>query len=127
MRRATLALLFLLAATVASAQTLSNPRNVAWDYPPEDHERITRYELGYYLTGAADPYTTVDIAKASVTAEDPDSWRATLPRPAFGNFTARLRAHFTEAGGTAGVTQWSDPTGPFSLSPPIPAGLRTPQ
>lgn len=110
-------------SSVARAQ-VSNPTRIAWDYSAADHALVTRYQIGYYLGAAADPFMVVDVPKASVAAEGAGSWGATLPRPAFGTFTVRLRGAYAVAGGGEAQTDWSNATGPFSLSPPAIAGVR---
>jgi len=107
----------------ATAQTV-NPSRIAWDYAPAEHAQVSRYQLGYWLTGAAEPFTTAEIVKAAVLPEDADSWITAMPRPVLGTFTARLKACQPVAGGGEVCSDWSNATDPFALSPPAIVGVR---
>ena len=122
MRRqlATCILACLCVATAASAQTV-NPSKLAWE--ASDHAITTRYEVGYFLGSAEAPVQTAAIPVASVSPAGP-SYEAALPRPVLGNFTAKLKACGSAAGGGEVCSDWSNATAPFSLSPRAIAGLR---
>ncbi len=111
-----LALTILLTSTPTSAQTV-NPTKLEFDH--SDYAAVTSYEVGYYLGTAATPYWSATVTKAqiAVVSAATSTYTFTLARPAFGQFTAKLRAAYTNADGTAGQTPWSDPSGPFVLSP----------
>jgi hypothetical protein len=120
------ALLVLLAAP-AFGQTV-NPRFV--EFQSADHSIVTRYEIGYFLVGATSPVTTVSLPQAEWASQPDAYWRHALPRPVLGNYVAKAQAWAPippAAGGGEIGSGWSDPTGPFSLSPLAPVGLRTPQ
>lgn len=119
-----LATMILLGATLAQAQTV-NPRFVEFQSP--DHAIVTRYEVGYFLPGAPSPVQTVSIPQAAWVTQPEGYWRHALPRPVLGSFTAKARAFGAAAGGGEVASDWSNDSGPFSLSPVAPAGLRTPQ
>jgi hypothetical protein len=107
-------------ATVAQAQVV-NPNKVAWDAP--DHAITLRYELGYFLSGAAAPVQTVSVPVASVTPVA-SSFEAALPRPVLGAFVARMKACGAAAGGGEVCSEWSEASPGFLVSPRAIVDLR---
>lgn len=107
-------------AGVASAQTV-NPSRVEWE--TEDHAITARYEVGYYLAGAASPVQTASIAKTAVVASGA-AYTAPLPRPVLGAFVAKMRACAPDVSGSEVCSEWSDASGPFVLSPRRIVGLK---
>lgn len=99
-----------------------NPSKIEWD--TSDHGITTRYEVGYYMTGAPSPVQTVSVPVAAVTGVDADTFNTPLPRPVLGNFTARMKACGAAAGGGEVCSEWSAASDPFSLSPRVLAALR---
>ena len=112
-------------AVSASAQVV-NPTAIEFTSP--DHAIVTRYEVGYFAGTATAPTQSVSIPKSEFTAQPEAYWRHALPRPVLGNYTAKVRT-FAPDDSTPVTTDelasaWSDPSGPFTLSPRALAGLR---
>ena len=128
MKRLLLTFAFLLFASVANAQLVTNPRTVQFT-PSADHSAVTengsqavdRYELRIFFRGAAAPLTSVDLGKPT-----PDASNTIRLEPPvliglpFGSYIARVAA--IGAGGE-GV---SDPSNPFDsiLAPGVPTLLK---
>ena len=106
--------------SIAQSQTVVNPKILEWTAP--DHAITSKYEVGYFLGSATDPFQTVDIPVSAVIAGT-GIYTTGLPRPALGNFTAKLKACGTAAGGGAICSDWSNATGPFVLNPAAPTGF----
>jgi hypothetical protein len=115
------------AATV-SAQVISNPRIAEFD-PSPDHSAVLdggepavlRYDLGMYLVGALEPFTTVDMGKPSPDADgkiryDFSSAVTGLSLPG-GNYEARVRAVGPEGAAL------SDPSNPFTFTTGSPCTI----
>lgn len=123
MKRYLIALIVLCLPALALGQTVTNPSKIAWTYTPEEHAATPKYEVGYFVGAAAVPAQTAQILSAQVTLVGGE-YQATLPRPAFGTFTAKLKA----CNSSAVCSDWSAPSGPFVLSwiqPPIPTSPAT--
>jgi hypothetical protein len=104
-------------AASANAQAVVNP--VTAEYAPSsDHPIIVRYEIGYFYQGATDPFFTADFGKpaCSPLCSNP------LPaKPAFGQFTAKIKAWAVDFGGTPIASEWSEVSNPFDLLPLPPS------
>lgn len=110
-------LLTLLAPTFASAQSVVNPKRVTFSPSPDDAV-VTRYEIGYFLIGASEPFFTSDLNRPVCTP----TCDLPLPaKPAFGNFTAKVRAFGVDQAGQPIASAWSEDSNPFDLLPVPPA------
>lgn len=117
MKRYWLVLLFVLVAASALAQSVVNPTRVNFTPSPDDAV-VTRYEIGYFLIGAASPFFVYDLNRptCSPTCDLP------LPaKPAFGNFVAKVRAFGVDQAGQPVASVWSEDSNPFDLLPVPPA------
>ena len=56
----------LILPSMAAAQTTVNPKTLEWT--ASDHAITSKYELGFFLGTATDPFQTVDIPVAAVVA-----------------------------------------------------------
>ena len=121
----TLALAF---AATAPAQVVSDPRIAEFD-PSPDHwavldggePAVLRYELGVYMLGASEPFTTVDMGKRPPDADgkiryDFSSAVAGWPLPG-GNYEARVRAVGPEGAAL------SEPSNPFTFTSAPPCTI----
>jgi hypothetical protein len=120
----TAALAILIVAALASpsqAQVVSDPRIAEFD-PSPDHWRtldggqpaVVRYDLGVYMCGAAEPFTTIDMGKPSPEGDgrirfDFSASVAGWPLPG-GNYEARVSAVGPEGSAS------SEPSNPFTFS-----------
>jgi hypothetical protein len=120
----TAALAILAVAALASpsqAQVVSDPRIAEFD-PSPDHWRtldggqpaVVRYDLGVYMCGAAEPFTTIDMGKPSPEGDgrirfDFSASVAGWPLPG-GNYEARVSAVGPEGSAS------SEPSNPFTFS-----------
>ena len=111
----------LLGAAGAQAQTV-NPSKFQWE--ASDHVITARYEVGYFLAGAAAPVQTASIAVAAVTAVDADTFETGVPRPVLGVFVAKMKACGVAAGGGEVCSEWSEASPSFLVSPRAIVGLR---
>lgn len=113
--------LFLAAPAVAAAQTvpsIKNPRLVEFTVSP-DHAVIDSYELGFFMPGAALPFTIVNIGKPAPDATGTASAPINVQPFTFAaDYTAKLRAVV----GTA-TSDWSAPSNPFDRVPGAPSKL----
>ena len=117
----TLFVLMMAMASAAGAQTV-NPPKIYFDH--DDRAITTTYDIGYFLGAAPAPVQTVSVPVAS-TVPDGTSWQTPLPRPVLGTYTAKMRACGDSPSGSV-CSPWSDPSGPFSLTPKTPVNVRTP-
>lgn len=86
--------------------------------PSSDHSIIVRYEIGYFFGGAAEPFFVADFGKpvCSPICTNP------LPaKPAFGQFTAKIKAWAVDFGGAPISSEWSPVSNPFDLLPLPPS------
>lgn len=119
MRRLILAALFfalLGLASAAVAQTVKNPTTVVFTVST-DHASITKYELGFFLAGAAEPVQVADLGTAAPAADNTLS----RPLPTFPlgvTYVARVRAY----AGTI-TSDWSAESNPFYRSPAAPSAI----
>lgn len=116
MRRLGFALLSLLfCATLAEAQVTKNPTRAEFTVSP-DHASVTRYELGFFLPGAAAPVQVSDIgtgAPSGTTLDRP------LPSYPIGVvYVAKVRAW---AGSFE--SDWSAESNQFARGPLAPSAL----
>lgn len=112
------ALMFLLlgfAATAFAQTPVKNPTTAVIGISP-DHADITRYELGFFLSGATEPVQVADVGTGTPVAGE-----LAKPLPAFPigvTYIAKARAY---AGTIA--SDWSPASAPFYRTPAPPAGL----
>lgn len=112
--------LFLLLATIASAQPVVNPTKVTFDPSPDDAV-LTSYEIGYFLTDTSlSPFFSSDLGKLTCAP----GCEAPLPaKPAFGPFWARVRAVAVDVNSNPIASEWSEVSNPFDLLPVAPSGV----
>lgn len=126
MKLATMTAVFLLGLVVTASAQVVNPSLIEFQSP--DHAIVTRYEIGYFAGTATAPTQTVSVPKAEFTSQPDSYWRHALPRPVLGSYVAKVRAYAPDDSTPATTDElasvWSDPSGPFSLLPSAPAGLR---
>jgi Viral BACON domain/Putative binding domain, N-terminal len=129
-------ILLVLPAVQGFPQTTAvNPRTVEFD-PSADHNTltannqpmVTRYELGFYLVGATQPYQAVDLGKPTPDATtgkivvDFSAKLAAWPLPS-GQYQARVTAIGPTGSGSSGLsntftfTSSSTPACSYSVSP----------
>jgi len=104
----------------ADAQAVVNPTTAEYT-PSPDHSLIVRYEIGYFYGGATEPFFVSDFGKpaCSPLCSNP------LPaKPAFGEFTAKIKAWAVDYGGVPIASEWSPVSNPFGLLP-LPPGATT--
>jgi hypothetical protein len=79
----------ILVAVLAQAAVPTNPMEV--EFTSADHAVVTEYEAGFFLSGAAQPVTTVSLGKPALTS---GKVHAQLPsRPsALGQYELKVRA-----------------------------------
>jgi hypothetical protein len=118
-----IALAFLALPALAGAQTI-NPASVQFD--SADHALVTRYSVGYFLGAAAQPFQEASVPVASVTGTAATGRSLLLSRPAFGNFTLKLRAIALDSNNAEVSSPWSAASLPFVFSPlaPVVRGLQ---
>jgi hypothetical protein len=123
MRRILFAVICLLVAHAAFAQSVPNPTKANWTASP-DHPTITSYEIGWFLGAATQPVTTVDLGKPTPDTVPTCSSPAPCIEAAinvmplgFNEYTAKVRAK----AGTM-YSEWSDPSNPFARVPGPPGG-----
>jgi hypothetical protein len=108
-----LCIAFLLVASAANAQFVLNPSFVEFTPSPDDAQ-VTRYEMGFYLIGAAEPMQLLDLGRPSVAGG-----KATVALPArpvpLNKYVAKARAY---AGDVVGP--WSEPSNEFGYDPRPP-------
>lgn len=113
------ALAFLALPALAAAQAPPvNPVGVAFDSP--DHARAIRYEIGYFIGTATSPFQTQLVPVASVGGTPAAGLTALFSRPAFGNFTVKVKLVALSATNAEVASAWSDATVPFVFSPLAP-------
>jgi hypothetical protein len=114
MKRLVLALLALLVFAVgASAQAVTNPGHIEYT-PSADHAMLTKYVVGYFLSGATDPVQEADLAIVAPVGGVVTQVINSTPLP-FGTYTAKLKS---VAG--AAVGEWSLPSNEFVRAPVAP-------
>jgi hypothetical protein len=119
-----LALVLGLLAAAAFAQSVPNPRLINFTASP-DHQSITVYEVGWFLSGATSPVGTTDLGKPAPdtvpTCSSPvpcvEASINVMPLP-FAEYTAKVRAR----AGTL-YSEWSLPSNPFVRVPGSPGGV----
>lgn len=110
-------------ASMASAQPVPNPTRLHFT-ASLDHQAVTTYEVGWFLAGATDAVSTVDLGKPApdtVTgcaspAPCIEAAVNVMPLP-FAEYTAKVRAR---AGTLA--SDWSVASNPFVRVPGAPGG-----
>jgi hypothetical protein len=117
----TVVLLCGVGAMPALAQVPVNPVGLAWE--ADDHAAAQSYELAYFMGTATSPVTTLPIAKSAVTGPGP-TYQTALPRPFFGEMTAKLRIVARDAQNQVIYSEWSTATVPFVFTPKAPTGAR---
>jgi hypothetical protein len=124
-----LAIAFTLASAVTlHAQVLSDPRIAEFDPSPDHWEvldsglpAVLRYELAFYLIGAAEPFVTMDMGKPTPEADgkiryDFASGAGAWPLPG-GDYEARVSAVGPEGSSV------SDPSNPFTFTTGFPCTI----
>ena len=101
-------------ASSAVAQTIRNPSGATFT-PSADHATITSYEIGWFLTGAVEPVSTVDIGKPAPDGTNTCAIAINVMPLAFNEYTAKIRAK----AGTV-YSDWSDPSNGFQRVPGRP-------
>lgn len=101
-------------AAVASAQTLKNPTGATFT-PSADHVTITNYEIGWFLTGAVEPVSTLDIGKPTPDGTNTCAIAINVMPLAFNEYVAKIRAK----AGTV-YSDWSDASNSFQRVPGRP-------
>jgi hypothetical protein len=94
-----------------------NPQTAEY-VPSADHPIIVRYEIGYFYQGAAAPFFTADFGKPACS---PICSNPLPAKPAFGQFTAKIKAWAVDFGGTQIASEWSEVSNPFDLLPLPPS------
>ncbi len=95
-----------------------NPTTAEYQ-PSADHSIIVRYEIGYFYQGAAEPFFVSDFGKPACSP----LCSSPLPaKPAFGEFTAKIKAWAVDYGGAPISSEWSAVSNPFDLLPLPPSG-----
>lgn len=105
----------LLVASSAQAQTVKNPTTAVFTVSA-DHAVVTKYELGFFMSGAAEPVQVADLGTGAPAGES-----LTRPLPSFPigvTYVAKVRAY---AGAIA--SDWSAESNPFFRTPAPPSGL----
>lgn len=111
MKRVILVLVSLLVFAVsASAQAVINPAHVEYT-PSADHATLTKYVIGYFLSGATDPVQSQDLAVVAPVAGVITQVINSTPLT-FGTYTAKLKS---VAGAIEG--EWSLPSNGFTRAP----------
>lgn len=106
-----------LAAPVASGQTVINPSTVTFT-ASADHATLDRYVIGFFAPGASTPMQEVDLGKGTPDATQTIALAINTRPLVFGvNYVAKVRA---VAG--AASSEWSDASNPFSRVPGKPGG-----
>jgi hypothetical protein len=105
---------FAFVASTASAQFVLNPNFIEFT-PSVDDAQVTRYEMGFYLIGAAEPMQLLDLGRPAVDGAN----KATVALPArpvpLNKYVAKARAY---AGDVVGP--WSEPSNEFGYDPRPP-------
>jgi hypothetical protein len=120
MKRLTISLAVILAlacAVPASAQNITNPTTVIFTVSP-DHAQLSKYVVGYFLSGASAPVTQNDLPLGTPNAQQEVSNPILLAGiPFIGGVTAKVKA-------VAGTMEspWSEPSNAFDRAP-LPPGL----
>jgi hypothetical protein len=91
-----------------------NPTKLAFSHT--DFSVTTRYEVGYFYSGATTPFQTVSVPKSAVSPSGVE-YITNLPRPAFGTFTAKMVACANATPTGEMCSDWSNATEVFSLAP----------
>lgn len=110
---AALSLLFPLGV---SGQTTKNPTKAVFTVSP-DHASVTRYELGFFLPGAAAPVQVSDIGTGTPTAGELEK-----PLPSFPigvTYEAKVKAWANSVD-----SEWSPASNLFNRGPLAPTDLR---
>ena len=101
---------------VHGQQPVPNPTGAEFT-PSPDHAAIDSYQIGYFLAGAAEPTTLVDLGKPVPDAGNLCQAPINVMPLTFGDYTAKIRARV----GTV-WSEWSDPSNPFARIPGRPGG-----
>ena len=129
LRRAGVAIAFLMVAGVAHAQTTIpvNPTGAEWTVNVNDHADTDRYEMDVRPVGGSGVLTTYVFIAASYTP-DPVTGRITsanwnpMPLP-FGDYEAVIRACWDDATGAQQCSPNSASSNEFRRRPGAPGGL----
>ena len=116
MKILTFVVVLLCIVTPAFAQTVTNPGHVQYTVSA-DHAQLTKYIIGYFLSGATDPVQTADLAVVTPDATQKVEQAINATPLTFGTYTARLRS---VAGAVMG--EWSADSNAFVRAPLPPGG-----
>lgn len=105
------ACLLLLVASVASAQTVTNPGHIEYTVSP-DHATLTKYVIGYFLPGATDPVQTADLPLVTPDVQQKVTQPMNATPLGYGTYIAKIRA---VAGAVQG--EWSVASNAFDRAP----------
>ena len=103
------------ASSALAQEPTKNPTTAVIGVSP-DHQQVTRYELGFFLSGATEPVQVADVGTGT-----PVNGELSKPVPSFPigvTYLARARCYV----GTI-ASDWSPPSNPFFRTPAPPAGL----
>lgn len=101
----------------ANAQAVVNPKTAEYD-PSADHPIVLKYEIGYFYGSATDPFFVSDLGKPACS---PICSNPLPAKPAFGEFTAKVRVWALDFGGALIASEWSGVSNPFDLLPLPPS------
>jgi len=109
-------LFLILSPVLVHGQTLKNP-SAGECTASADHAQITKYVIGYFLPGAADPVQTADVGKPTPDAQNVLRFTINVMPLTFGAaYVAKMKA----VAGTA-ESVWSEPSNPFDRAPGPPS------
>jgi hypothetical protein len=106
----------LLLALPVGAQTVTNPTGVTFT-ASVDHATLTKYVIGYFLSGATNPLQEADLPLGTPDAQQIVTASINARPLGYGTYTAKVRA---VAG--AMTSDWSLPSNDFTRTPLPPAG-----
>lgn len=115
MKRLCLAVVFLMVASAAFAQAVTNPTKAEFT-ASLDHASITLYEIAWF-NGATQVGVPVDLGKPTPDANQLCSVTINTQPLAFATYTAKVRAK----AGTV-YSEWSLPSNFFDRVPGAPGG-----
>jgi len=110
-------LLLFLGCSEATAQAVKNPSGAEFT-SSVDHLVITSYEIGWFLIGAPEPVSMVNIGKPAPDGSNRCVVQINVMPLAFNDYVAKIRAY----AGTL-VSDWSEASNIFQRVPGPPSKL----
>lgn len=107
--------LFMLTAAAVAQTPVKNPTTAVITVSP-DHGQVTKYQLGWFITGATDPVQVADVGTGT-----PVNNEISKPLPSYPigvTYTARARAYVNDI-----ASDWSPASNPFYRTPSPPPVL----